>query len=243
MNLIFLRHGLSEWNIENKFTGWVDISLHQKGIEEAKKARDIILESNFIPDIVYTSYLERSIQTAKIVSDKEFKKDWRLNERHYGALQGLNKKETSKKYGEAIVHEWRRGFDTRPPLLSVDSPYNQENIEIYKDLDIVIPLGESLKDVLKRVKPLLEQIINEASSKKVLVVAHGNSIRAIIKIIENISDDKITSVNIPTCVPLAFNVDELNKEKVIQRIGYLGNEEDILSATKEVEQQSHLNKK
>ena len=241
MNLIFLRHGLSEWNMLNKFTGWVDVPLHKDGIEEAEKAKEIIKDEGFRPDKVYTSYLDRAQKTAEIVSKIEYIKDWRLNERHYGSLQGLDKKETVLKYGEKKVHEWRRGYKTKPPLLKAGSHNMETTIESYSDLDIEIPLGESLEDVVLRVKPIMEIILEESLSSKLLVVAHGNSIRAMLKLIEGISDEGIVKINIPTCIPLAFNVTGSLKENGIKRIGYLGNKEDVLSATKEVELQTKIN--
>ena len=245
MNLVFLRHGLSEWNISNKFTGWVDVPLHKDGIEEAEQAKKTIEKEGFKPDKVYTSYLERAQKTAQIVSNVEYIKDWRLNERHYGALQGLDKKETALKYGEAKVHEWRRGYHTKPPLLSDHSKNNSIELSNYNDLNIEIPLGESLEDVVNRVGSILKAILEDALYGNVLVVAHGNSIRAMVKLIENISDENIVKLNIPTCIPLAFNVKGslIPKDNYVERIGYLGDKKDVLLATKEVEQQSKINNK
>ncbi len=241
MNLIFLRHGLSEWNMLNKFTGWVDVPLHKDGIEEAEKAKKIIEDEGFSADKVYTSYLDRAQKTAEIVSNIEYIKDWRLNERHYGSLQGLDKKDTVLEYGEKKVYEWRRGYKAKPPLLKDGSHNIDTSPESYAELGIEVPLGESLEDVVRRVKPIMEIILEDALSSKVLVVAHGNSIRAMLKLIEGISDEGIVKINIPTCIPLAFNVTGSFKENGIKRIGYLGNKEEILSATKEVELQTKLN--
>ena len=243
MNLIFLRHGLSKWNLENKFTGWIDVSLARQGIVEANQAKNILEESNFNPDVVFTSFLKRAQQTAQIVTDVQFIKDWRLNERHYGALQGLDKKETVKKYGEDQVFLWRRSYLTKPPILPEDSPDNPNNLEMYEDIKTKLPLCESLEDVVIRIKPVLKKILNNSVDMNVLVVAHGNSIRAILKIIENIENKEISDINIPTGIPLAFNVEEVSNKKSIQRIGYLGNPKDVFKATKEVEQQSQIKEK
>lgn len=243
MNLIFLRHGLSNWNLENKFTGWIDVPLAKQGIVEANQAKNVLEVSNFNPDVVFTSFLKRAQQTAQIVTDVQFIKDWRLNERHYGALQGLDKKETVKKYGEDQVFLWRRSYLTKPPILSEDSPDNPNNLKMYEDIKIKLPLCESLEDVVIRVKPVLKEILNNSIDMNVLVVAHGNSIRAILKIIENIENKEISNINIPTGIPLAFNVEEVSNKKSIQRIGYLGNPKDVFKATKEVEQQSQIKEK
>ena len=243
MNLVFLRHGLSQWNLENKFTGWMDVPLTEQGIVEANQAKNSLKKSNFTPDVVFTSFLKRAQQTAEIVTDIHLIKDWRLNERHYGALQGLNKKEIVKKYGEDQVFLWRRSYSTRPPILPEDSPDNPNNLEMYKDVQTKLPLCESLEDVVVRVKPVLEKIINNTAEKKVLVVAHGNSIRAILKIIENIGNNKISELNIPTGIPLAFSVVAKSSKKSIERIGYLGNPKDVSKAAKEVEQQTQINEK
>jgi len=243
MNVIFLRHGLSQWNLENKFTGWVDVPLAKEGLEEANKAKELLKENNFEPGVVYTSYLKRAHQTADIVCDIEYIMDWRLNERHYGSLQGLDKKETAIKYSEEQVFLWRRSYSTTPPLLDKDSLENPNTSTMYQDIEEVLPLGESLHDVRVRVEPILDKILASAQSNKVLVVAHGNSIRAIQKILENIPDDEISHVNIPTCIPLAFDVSVKSGKRVVKRIGYLGDSEEVLRATKEVEQQSQINNK
>ena len=206
MNLIFLRHGLSQWNLENKFTGWVDVPLATEGIEEANKAKYLLIENSFVPDVVYTSYLIRAQQTAKIICDIDYIRDWRLNERHYGSLQGLDKKETASKYGEDQVFLWRRSYSTPPPLLDEDSSENPNTLIMYQDIKETLPLGESLHDVRIRVEPVLDKILDSAQNKRVLVVAHGNSIRAILKILENIPDDEISHLNIPTGIPLGFNI-------------------------------------
>jgi len=245
MNLVFVRHGQSIWNLENKFTGWVDVGLSEKGIQEAIKAGKTLIENEFIPEICFTSYLSRSIETSNNILDQydtslineiSVFKRWQLNERHYGALQSLDKIETAEKYGEKQVHEWRRGYKTKPPLVEKDSLFDPKQDQAYKDIDIDLPLGESLEDVVSRVEPILNEIVHLSENKSVLVVAHGNSIRAMLKIIEKISDKSIVEVNIPTGIPLAFNI---NNDK-ITNIGYLGDQEVIDELKKEVEQQSKL---
>ena len=247
MNLVFVRHGQSIWNLENKFTGWVDVGLSPNGIQEASDAGKTLIQEKFIPDICFTSFLKRSIDTAEILLNNydhnlkdniQLIKDWRLNERHYGSLQGLNKSETAEKYGEEKVHEWRRSFETQPPLANVNTEFDPNNDGAYKEINTQLPLGESLKDVVARVEKSLQVIMDKVKNNNVLVVAHGNSIRAILKIIENISDKDIVSVNIPTGIPLAFNVDN----DKISRIGYLGEKEQIKKLQKEVEQQSRITK-
>ncbi len=247
MNLVFVRHGQSIWNLENKFTGWVDIGLSDKGIQEAIKAGKTLIENNFKPEICFTSFLSRSIETLNhllneyeqaLVNEINIIKRWQLNERHYGALQGLDKIDTAKKYGEKQVHEWRRGYKTKPPLIEKDSKFDPRQDKAYEDIDIALPLGESLEDVVARVGSTLNEIIELSENKNVLVVAHGNSIRAMLKTIENISDDSIVEVNIPTGIPLAFNI---NNDK-ITKIGYLGDQETIEELEKEIEQQSKIEK-
>ena len=239
MNLIFVRHGQSKWNLENIFTGWVDVGLTEKGTLEAKNAGETLIAEKFIPDICFTSYLSRAVETSnKILEEydnnliKEIKifRRWELNERHYGALQGLNKLETANKYGERKVHEWRRGYKTKPPLVEVNSKYDPKKDNTYRDVDSNLPLGESLEDVVTRVESTLNEIIKLSEVNNVLVVAHGNSIRAILKIIENISDESIVDVNIPTGIPLAFNT----KNDKITKIGYLGSQKVIEKLEKEV---------
>ena len=161
-----------------------------------------------------------------------------IRDRHYGALQGLDKIDTAKKYGEKQVHEWRRGYKTKPPLIEKDSKFDPRQDKAYEDIDIALPLGESLEDVVARVESTLNEIIELSENKNVLVVAHGNSIRAMLKTIENISDDSIVEVNIPTGIPLAFNI---NNDK-ITKIGYLGDQETIEELEKEIEQQSKIEK-
>ena len=241
--LILTRHGQSTWNAENRFTGWVDVDLSEKGILEAKKSGQLIKNLNINIDVSYTSFLKRAIKTLTAILQEnslelKFNTSWELNERHYGALQGLDKIDTAKKYGEKQVHEWRRGYKTKPPLIEKDSKFDPGQDEAYEDIDIALPLGESLEDVVARVESTLNEIIELSENKNVLVVAHGNSIRAMLKTIENISDDSIVEVNIPTGIPLAFNI---NNDK-ITKIGYLGDQETIEELEKEIEQQSKIEK-
>jgi len=246
MNLVFVRHGQSIWNLENRFTGWVDIGLSDKGEEEAIQAGKTLKEINFIPEICMTSFLERSKTTANLILknlntehslEVETKEIWQLNERHYGSLQGLNKLETSKKYGENQVHLWRRSFTTVPPLAEPGSEHDPNINIVYKEIDKQLPLGESLKDVVDRVSLTLKNILESAIKSKILVVAHGNSIRAMVKILDSLTDSEIVDVNIPTGIPLAYNINESSVEK----IGYLEDENKLLKLQKEVELQSKLN--
>ena len=232
MNLILLRHGQSTWNLENRFTGWKDVSLTEIGIEEAEYSGKIILENQFNIQSIYTSLLNRATETTNIVAQKinypksQIKNDWRLNERHYGALEGLNKSETAKKYGEEQVKIWRRSFDIPPPQLEISDIRHPKNNHKFSNLECELPIGESLKDVINRLLPFLNdyfKVIKKGNGDH-LIVAHSNSLRAIIKILEQLSDEEIVSVNIPTGVPLVYKLDKslnvLGKE-------YLINEEKL----------------
>lgn len=219
IKLVLVRHGESLWNKENKFTGWTDVELSDKGIKEAIDAGKKLKEDNYNFDIVYTSVLKRSIDTANIIlkqmnDDVTIKRSYKLNERHYGALQGLNKDEMRKKYGEEKVHLWRRGYDITPPELTMDDYRFPGNDPLYKDIDKnLLPLSESLKDTVKRVVSYYEEEIkpNLLDKKSVMIVAHGNSLRGLIKYLENISDEDIMSLEIPTGKPLIYELDdELN---------------------------------
>lgn len=220
IKLVLVRHGESLWNKENKFTGWTDVELSDKGIKEAIDAGKKLKEDNYNFDIVYTSVLKRSIDTANLIlkemknTNVDIKRSYKLNERHYGALQGLNKDEMRKKYGEEKVHLWRRGYDITPPELTVDDSRFPGNDPLYKDIDKnLLPLSESLKDTVKRVVSYYEEEIkpNLLDKKSVMIVAHGNSLRGLIKYLENISDDDIMSLEIPTGKPLIYELDdELN---------------------------------
>ena len=223
MKLVLLRHGESEWNKENRFTGWTDVDLSENGVKEAEDAGKLLKEKGYTFDIAFTSVLKRANRTLEIVL-KEMNLDipvhysYRLNERHYGALQGLNKDEMKKKFGEKQVHIWRRSYDVRPPELTKDDERYPGNDPKYKDLTPEeLPLTECLKDTLERVLPYYNNEIKKHLENKenVLVVAHGNSLRSIIKYLENISDADIMSVEIPTGVPYVYELDDnLNiKEK------------------------------
>jgi len=227
-DLILLRHGNSTWNQKNLFTGWVDVDLTDQGRQEAKRAGELIEASGLKPDILYTSVLKRAINTAHIALDQmdrnwiETLRSWRLNERHYGALQGLDKAETLEKYGPEQFQIWRRGFDSPPPAIVEDSQYSQAHDERYKDLGQDLPDTECLKDVLVRMLPYWESDIAKSlrENKTVLVTAHGNSLRALVKHLDGIGDDEITDLNIPTGVPLHYKLDE-NLQPVEPRGRYL----------------------
>src|SRR3989338_7324625 len=217
IKLVLLRHGQSTWNKENRFTGWTDVPLTKLGIEEAKKAGKVLKENGFEFEVVFTNLHKRAIDTTEIVL-KELKlkgvqvnKAWQLNERHYGALQGLNKAEMAAKYGDEQVLKWRRSYDTRPPALDKSDKRWPGNDPLYRDLDKkLLPLAESLKDTVKRVAPYWkkEMLPLVKSGKKVLVSASGNSLRALVKIIDNISDNEIVEFNIPTGIPLVYELDD-----------------------------------
>jgi 2,3-bisphosphoglycerate-dependent phosphoglycerate mutase len=214
--LILLRHGNSEWNQKNLFTGWVDVRLSEQGVAEATRAGELIAESGLEPDILYTSVLTRAIQTANIaleVADRlwiDVKRSWRLNERHYGALQGLDKAETLEKFGPEQFQLWRRSFDVPPPPIDDDSPFSQADDPRYAGLGDLLPRTECLKDVVERMLPYWESDITAdlADGKTVLVTAHGNSLRALVKHLDGISDADIAELNIPTGIPLVYKLDE-----------------------------------
>ncbi len=225
--LVFVRHGLSEWNALNLFTGWEDVDLSEKGIDEAKDAGKKIKEAGIHFDIAYTSYLKRAIKTSHYVLEESNQlwipevKSWRLNERHYGALQGLNKQETADKYGADQVQQWRRSYDTLPPLISEDDSKSSTKDPKYAQLDKhSIPGGENLKVTLQRSLPFWEDKIAPSLLRgdTVLVAAHGNSLRALAKHIEEISDDDIMSLEIPTGQPLVY---ELNDDLSLNKKYYL----------------------
>lgn len=227
LKLVFVRHGLSEWNALNQFTGWVDVDLSEKGVEEAQEAGQKIKEAGIQFDVAFTSVLRRAIKTCNYVLDGSDQlwvpqyKSWRLNERHYGALQGLNKQETAEKYGPDQVQLWRRSYDTLPPLLDETDPGSAVNDRRYAGLDKrMIPGGENLKVTLERAIPFWEDHIAPAllDNKTVLVAAHGNSLRALAKYIENISDDDIMGLEIPTGQPLVY---ELNDDLSVANKYYL----------------------
>ncbi len=214
--LILLRHGNSTWNQENRFTGWVDVDLSDQGRTEAKRAGQLLAESGLKPDLLYTSRLKRAINTANIALAEaerswiDVKRDWRLNERHYGDLQGKDKAETLAQYGPEQFQIWRRSFDVPPPPILDDSEFSQAKDERYADLGANIPKTECLKDVLIRMMPLWENEISKdlIAGKTVLVTAHGNSLRALVKHLDGVSDEDIAELNIPTGIPLVYRLDE-----------------------------------
>ncbi|WP_159617084.1 phosphoglyceromutase [Arthrobacter zhaoguopingii] len=214
--LILLRHGQSEWNEKNLFTGWVDVALTEKGRKEAIRGGELLVEEGLLPDIVYTSRQKRAIITANLALEAadrtwiDVKRNWRLNERHYGALQGKDKAQTLAEFGEEQFMLWRRSYDTPPPPLEDSSEYSQSNDPRYADLGEDLPRTECLKDVLDRFLPYWESDISKdlLSGKTVLVAAHGNSLRALVKHLDGISDKDIAALNIPTGIPLVYELDE-----------------------------------
>ncbi|MBS5745677.1 MAG: phosphoglyceromutase [Cutibacterium avidum] len=215
--LILLRHGESEWNSKNLFTGWVDVDLNEKGEGEACHAADLLKEENLLPNVVHTSLLRRAIHTAYLALDGcdrhwiPVRRSWRLNERHYGALQGLNKAETKDKYGNDQFMAWRRSYDVRPPDLEHDGEYSQFNDPRYADIpEAERPVAECLKDVVARMVPYFTSDIaaDLKAGKTVLVAAHGNSLRALVKHLDEISDEDIAGLNIPTGIPLLYELDD-----------------------------------
>ncbi len=226
--LILLRHGESQWNAKNLFTGWVDVDLSEKGIFEAKRGGELLKQRNLLPDVLHTSLLKRAIHTAQYAlasCDRDWipvKRSWRLNERHYGALQGKDKKATLEAYGEEQFQLWRRSYDVPPPPISDDDPFSQASDPRYSDLGADLPKSECLKDVVNRLLPYLNGEISADlnAGKRVLVVAHGNSIRAIVKHIDCISESDIAGVNIPTGIPLLYRFDD-DFEPVVKGGEYL----------------------
>lgn len=218
MKLVIVRHGESEWNKKNLFTGWTDVELSEKGIEEAKNAGKLLKEADFDFDIAYTSYLKRSIYTLNSILtglDRNWIpviKNWRLNERHYGSLQGLNKAETAEEFGEEQVHIWRRSYDVLPPAIDKEDPRAPRNLTAYRDVENKdeLPLSESLKETIKRTVPYFEEIIKPQmmKGKRVIISAHGNSIRALVKYFDQLDDEEIMKVNIPTGIPLVYEFDD-----------------------------------
>jgi len=217
LRLVLLRHGESTWNKENRFTGWTDVDLSDKGREEAREAGRLMSAEKYEFDVAYTSVLKRAIRTLWIALDAldmmwiPVYRSWRLNERHYGGLQGLNKAETAAKYGDDQVKIWRRSYDTPPPPLTYEDPRHPSHDRRYADLKRAeIPLTESLKDTVARFLPHWHEVIapDIKAGKRVLIVAHGNSLRALVKYLENIPDDKIVELNIPTGIPLVYSLNE-----------------------------------
>lgn len=242
--LVLIRHGESEWNQLNLFTGWTDVDLSEKGHQEAIQAGKTLKEEGYDFDVCYTSYLKRAIHTLNHVLDELDRnwlpvyKSWKLNERHYGALQGLNKSETAEKYGEEQVKLWRRSFDVKSPILSQDDSRAPKNQTMYQGIDEQLPLTESLETTIERVIPYFESVIQPdiVAGKRVVIAAHGNSLRALVKYFDNMSSDEIMGVNIPTGVPLVYEFDE--NMNVIQYY-YLGNQEDIRAKMQAVANQGN----
>ena len=240
--LVFCRHGQSDWNLKNLFTGWTDVELTDKGRSEATAAGQLLHELDFKFDIAYTSVLKRAIHTLWIMLDEMDRvwipvvRDWRLNERHYGALQGLDKAETSAKYGDEQVHIWRRSYATPPPALEIDDERHPSHDIRYAGIS-PLPATESLATTLERVLPCWEEVIAPQlrDGKNVLVAAHGNSLRALVKMLDDISEEEITGFNIPTGIPLAYELDDdlkpLSRE-------FLGDPEAIAAATAAVANQA-----
>ena len=213
IKLVLVRHGQSTWNLENKFTGWTDVGLSEKGILEAEEAGKILKKNGFHFDLAYTSVLRRAIDTLNIIlremgEKPEIRESYKLNERHYGALQGLNKDETRKKYGDEQVRLWRRSADVRPPALTRDDPRYPGNDPRYKGIDN-LPLTENLLDTVKRVVEYYnEEIKNNLKGHHVIIVAHGNSLRGLIKYLDNVSDEDIVNIEIPTGKPICYEFND-----------------------------------
>ena len=241
--VILLRHGQSQWNLENRFTGWTDVRLSPKGMEEARNAGRLMKEEGFEFDIAFTSVLSRAIMTLWLALDEMDEmwipviKDWHLNERHYGGLQGYNKAEMAAQVGEAQVKIWRRSYDVPPPDLEADDPRYPGHDRRYSDLSKEeLPLTECLKDTVARVVPYWENVIcpEIRAGKRVIIVAHGNSLRGLVKHLDNVSDEDIIGLNIPTGIPLLYELDE-NMRPVSHR--YLGDEEAAKAAAEAVANQ------
>ena len=241
--VVLLRHGESTWNKENRFTGWTDVDLSEKGLQEAKKAGEVLKAEGYKFDIAYTSVLKRAIRTLWITLDEldlmwtPVIRHWQLNERHYGALQGLNKAETAKKFGEEQVKIWRRSYDTQPPALEQNDERFPGKDPRYANLTAdELPLTECLKDTVARFVPYWEGTIAPMvkTGKKVLITAHGNSLRALVKYLDNIPDEEIVGLNIPTGIPLVY---ELDKDMKSLKSYYLGDQEAIAQAAAAVANQ------
>ena len=241
--LVLLRHGESIWNKENRFTGWTDVDLSEKGIEEAKKAAEVLKKEGFVFDLAYTSVLKRAIRTLWLTLDGMWLmwipvyNSWRLNERHYGALQGLNKSETAAKYGENKVLIWRRSYDIAPLALDKNDPRYPGHDLRYKDLAAQdLPLTECLKDTVARFMPYWHEVIAPAikSGKRVIIVAHGNSLRALVKYLDDICDEEIVNLNIPTGMPLVYELED-NLKPI--KSYYLGDPEAVKKAMEAVANQ------
>ena len=248
IKLVLLRHGQSTWNKENRFTGWTNVPLTEQGIKEAKKAGKTLKENGFKFDVAVTSVLKRALDTTDIVlkemklKDAKIINSWEMNERHYGALQGLNKSEMAQKYGEKQVHIWRRSYNIRPPALDKNDRRWPGNDLLYKHIDKrLLPVAESLKDNISRTVPYWKKEIVPLlrNGKKILVSTHGNSLRALVKYLDNVPDNEIVSFNIPTGIPLVYELDE--NLKPIKHY-FLGNKKEIEKAIKVVERQGKSKK-
>lgn len=242
--LVLLRHGQSQWNLDNRFTGWVDVDLSDQGVAEAQAAGKLMRDEGLAFDVVHTSLLKRAIRTMQLAMAEAdqlwvpVQRSWRLNERHYGGLQGLNKAETTARHGEEQVLVWRRSYDTPPPEMPTSDPGHPVHDRRYQGLDArVLPGTESLKLTLERVLPYWHDAIvpDLLADKTVLVAAHGNSLRAMVKYLDGISDDEITGLNIPTGIPLKYTLDD--QLNVVDK-GYLGDAEAAAAAAEAVANQA-----
>ncbi|MDQ7823423.1 MAG: 2,3-diphosphoglycerate-dependent phosphoglycerate mutase [Candidatus Eremiobacteraeota bacterium] len=244
LTLVMLRHGESTWNMENRFTGWTDVDLSSKGIQEAHQAGIALREKGFSFDCAYCSVLKRAIRTLWIVLDEmdlmwlPVENSWRLNERYYGALQGLNKKESSEKMGEEQVHLWRRSYDVPPPAVTADDPRYPGNDRRYHGIE-GLPLTESLKNTIDRMLPYWHEVIAPTvkEGKKVLIAAHGNSLRGLVKYLDGLTPEEVAGLNIPTGIPLVY---ELNDDLSKIRHYYLADEEVLKAATERVASQAKV---
>lgn len=241
--LVLVRHGESEWNKLNLFTGWTDVDLSEKGHEEAKAAGEILKKEGYDFDICYTSYLKRAIHTLNHILDSMDRnwlpvvKAWELNERHYGALQGLNKSETAEKYGEDQVKIWRRSYDVKPPALEETDKRHPKNDPMFRNVDPKnLPANESLETTVARAVPYFNNVIKKdmEAGKRVIIAAHGNSLRALVKYFDNMSNDAIIGVNIPTGIPLVY---EFDKDFKVVKHYYLGDQEALKAKMEEVANQ------
>ena len=242
--LVLLRHGESTWNKENRFTGWIDVDLSQQGVAEAREAGRVLAGDGYAFDLAYTSVLKRAIRTLWMVLDEmglmwiPVRRSWRLNERHYGALQGLNKAETAERHGEAQVKIWRRSYDTPPPALDPSDERHPRRDPRYRDVPPdQLPLSESLKDTVARFMPYWEQTIapDVRAGRRVLIAAHGNSLRALVKHLDSVSDEEIVGLNIPTGIPLVY---ELDDDLVPIKHFYLGDPAAVAAAEQAVADQA-----
>jgi 2,3-bisphosphoglycerate-dependent phosphoglycerate mutase len=243
--LVLLRHGQSEWNLQNRFTGWVDVDLSPKGEAEAVAAGRLLRDEGILPDVVHTSTQRRAIRTAELVLHElgeppvPVRRSWQLNERHYGALQGLDKRETALKHGDEQVKLWRRSYATRPPPLSESDRLAQHDDPAYAELPLeVLPASESLADVVDRLMPYWsDEIVPDLTAGRVvLVVAHGNSLRALVKHLDDLSEAEVLELNIPTGVPLVYDLDD--DMRPIRGGSYLGDADEIRAATDAVQRQT-----